>query len=289
MRSSHIAHPEVLARADRLFGMSFELLQETQNSLTALSILARGTAITMLTDEWTNNPLRAAAAAHARRVAYALWTEQAASLRAQAQEYGITAADVAEAARGTASHFGGKACAGKNSPAACLASALANRGRANGNKATTCRNPDVLRLGEQIGSEVMGPERWKKYITTSAKHMNEADKPVPSLVSNQWTKERIGDERKGWMFHHITMTASRWTMKDKITYMLPGSTKENPLMHVESLQEAIEPTHDAAAEVSSGLPTNRFVSTTKKSMKCGVNWISIKIRVRSRNTQPHLN
>ena len=28
-------------------------------------------------------------------------------------------------------------------------------------------------------------------------------------------------------------------MTDQITYMLPGSTTENPLMHVESLQEAI--------------------------------------------------
>ena len=37
------------------------------------------------------------------------------------------------------------------------------------------------------------------------------------------------------------------------------------------------------------LPTNRFVSTTKTSMKCVVNWIPQRIRVRSRNTQPHLN
>ena len=37
------------------------------------------------------------------------------------------------------------------------------------------------------------------------------------------------------------------------------------------------------------LPTNRFVSTTKKSMKYVVNWIPLRIRVRSRNTQPHLN
>ena len=36
------------------------------------------------------------------------------------------------------------------------------------------------------------------------------------------------------------------------------------------------------------MPTNRFVSTTKKSMKCVVIWIPLKIRVRSRNTQPHL-
>jgi len=36
------------------------------------------------------------------------------------------------------------------------------------------------------------------------------------------------------------------------------------------------------------LPTNRFVCTTKKSMKYIVNWIPLRIRVRSRNTQPHL-
>ena len=34
---------------------------------------------------------------------------------------------------------------------------------------------------------------------------------------------------------------------------------------------------------------NRFVSTTKNSMKYVVNWIPLRIRVRSRNTQPHLN
>jgi len=38
------------------------------------------------------------------------------------------------------------------------------------------------------------------------------------------------------------------------------------------------------------LPTNCFVSTTvtKISMKCVVNWIPLRIRVRSRNAQPHL-
>ena len=36
------------------------------------------------------------------------------------------------------------------------------------------------------------------------------------------------------------------------------------------------------------LLTNRFVSTTKKSMKCNVKWIPLRIRIRSRNTQPHL-
>ena len=37
------------------------------------------------------------------------------------------------------------------------------------------------------------------------------------------------------------------------------------------------------------LPTNRFVSTTTVSMKCVVNWIPLRIGVRLRNTQHHLN
>ena len=37
------------------------------------------------------------------------------------------------------------------------------------------------------------------------------------------------------------------------------------------------------------LPTNRFVSTTTKSMKCVVNYLPLRIRVCSRNTQPYLN
>jgi len=36
------------------------------------------------------------------------------------------------------------------------------------------------------------------------------------------------------------------------------------------------------------LPTNPFVSTTKKLKKWIVNWIPLRICVRSRNTQPHL-
>ena len=160
-----------------------------------------------------------------------------AEVQAQAQEYGISTAEVTAAARGTIVLF--------SQPAVLLAASLASRGRTNSNKGTTGRNPDVLRLGEQIGSEVMGPEQCKKHITTSAKHMNEADKPVSAQVSHRWTKERIEDERKGWVFHHITMTAARWTMTDQITYMLPGSTTENPLMHVASLQEAISEAYSA--------------------------------------------
>ena len=35
------------------------------------------------------------------------------------------------------------------------------------------------------------------------------------------------------------------------------------------------------------LPTNCFVSITSNSMKCLVNWIPLRIRVRSRNTKSH--
>jgi len=76
--------------------------------------------------------------------------EGKAEVQAQAQEYGITAADDTAAARGTIFFF--------NQPKPTLAAALASRGRTNSNKVTQGRNPDVLRLGEQIGSEVMGPE-----------------------------------------------------------------------------------------------------------------------------------
>jgi len=69
--------------------------------------------------------------------------------------------------------------------------------------------------------------------------MNETDQPVDAIVSQEWTKERIVDERKGWVLHHIAMTAARWKMTDQITYILPGATTENPLIHVESLQVAI--------------------------------------------------
>jgi len=39
------------------------------------------------------------------------------------------------------------------------------------------------------------------------------------------------------------------------------------------------------------LPTNDFVSTTTNSMKCVVNWIPLRLRIRFRlkNTQPHLS
>jgi len=68
----------------------------------------------------------------------------AAEVQAQALEYGLTPAEVAEAARGTPGYF--------NLPAATAAAAL----HFNPNKALPFHNQDVLRLGEEIGSVVMG-------------------------------------------------------------------------------------------------------------------------------------
>jgi len=248
---SHIAHMEALLRADRFFGVSLLCLQQTEASFLAAFVLAGSTAVTfeLFSQEWLRNQVRVAAAQEGRRASAAASAARVAALgvfssktgrpdgmgmniaggaaevQAQALEYGLTPAEVAEAARGTNAFFHQRVVA--------LASALANWGKTNSNKATT--NPDALRLGEQVGLEVMGPERWKKYITTSAKRMDTADKPAPGPIAIQRASARPVDECKGWVFHHITMTASRWTMTDQITYTLPGSTKENPLTHVESL------------------------------------------------------
>ena len=181
---------EALLRADRFFGVSLFLLQTTQASFLAAFILAGSDVATfeLFTEEWSRHPLRVQGAQEARRMAgrasVAASNARAADLnivsevtgredglamniaggaakvQAQALEYGLTPAEVAQVARGTAGHFGGTATVGRNQPAATHAasSALLNRGKNNSNKATDVRNPDALRLGEQIGSEVMGPD-----------------------------------------------------------------------------------------------------------------------------------
>jgi len=68
----------------------------------------------------------------------------AASVQAQALEFGITPAEVAQAARGAPSAVG------------CAASALAGRGRPNPNKGPGGNNPDAVRLGMEISVAVMG-------------------------------------------------------------------------------------------------------------------------------------
>ena len=81
----------------------------------------------------------------------------AAELQAQALEYDLTPAEVAQAARGTAGYLSGIATAGKNMPAAIAAAAQLSRGQPNAKTgASQLKNPDAVRLGEEIGLSVMG-------------------------------------------------------------------------------------------------------------------------------------
>jgi len=68
---SHITHMEALARADRFFGVSLLLLQQTEASFLAAFILAGSAATTykLFTHEWLRNPARVAAAQEARSLA----------------------------------------------------------------------------------------------------------------------------------------------------------------------------------------------------------------------------
>ena len=88
----------------------------------------------------------------------------AAAVQAQVLDYAITSADVAQATRGTTGYFGGRASAGKTIPAAIAAAALLSRGVSNPNMACNVRNPDALRLGEEIGSVVTGQEQGRNTL-----------------------------------------------------------------------------------------------------------------------------
>jgi len=109
--------------------------------------------------------------------------------------------------------------------AATEASALATRGKSNPKKGTTTRNDAVLKLGEEIGSAVMGKKVWAQYITTSTKRMPPQDKPFTSTETNRSAKLRPRGERDRWVFHPAAETVSKWCMTDVITYRLPDHTE----------------------------------------------------------------
>ena len=88
-----------------------------------------------------------------------------AEVQAQALEYGLIPAEVAQAAHGTASYFGGIATAGKNMPAATAAAALLSRGAHNAKKrAHFVKNPDAAMLEpEKPLAECMWPRNIQTY------------------------------------------------------------------------------------------------------------------------------
>jgi len=163
---------------------------------------------------------------------------------------GISAADKVEADRSLATFV----VASQRSPAerrnlvaaATAAAALAARGMSNPNKGVQARNADALRLKEQVGSVVMGPENWARYITTSAKDTTKGDKPFTGMTTQRLAEARRSDEREGWVFHHAALSVSGWAITDEITYTLPGHTEANPRLHRESLQGAVSEAYHAS-------------------------------------------
>jgi len=130
--------------------------------------------------------------------------------------------------------------------AATAAAALAARGMSNPNMGVQARNAGALRLGEQVGSAVMGPKKWARYITTSAKDMTKGDKQLTATTTQQLAEARRSGEREGWVFHHAALSVTRWAMTDEITYTLPGHTEANPRLHRESLQAAVSEAYHAS-------------------------------------------
>jgi len=85
---SHIAHMEALLRADRFFGVSLLLLQQTQASFLAAFILASRAVIIfeLFTHKWLRNPEWVAAAQEARHLA---GRASAAASAARAEALGV--------------------------------------------------------------------------------------------------------------------------------------------------------------------------------------------------------
>ena len=163
-------------------------------------------------------------------------------VQAQALEYGVTPAQVVQAARGTAGYLGGIAAAGKNMPAGIAAAAQLSRGQPNAKTgASQLKNPDAVRLSEEIGLSVMGKVSCERYTTTSPKAMLKPQKTLPRLVSNQVAIAR--PSRAGWEFHHATRSGPTWTLEDNITFTMPGHSAENPAWYVESMRKAISETY----------------------------------------------
>jgi len=254
---SHIAHMETLLRVDRFFGVSLLLLQQTEVSFWVAFILAGSVATTfdLFTHEWSRNPVRVSAAQEARRLAgrasAAASAAQTSSLGAFSRMTGrpdgmgmniaggyqkvqkdAAPLDITAAHKIEADHF--LAAMGGSD-----ATALASRGKSIPNRGRTTRNEVVMKLGEEIGSSVMGQETWAQYITTSIKRMLPQDKPFPCNPTHQLAKTRSPGERDGWVLHHADVTVLRWCMTDMITYRLSDHTEENPQLRMETFQAAI--------------------------------------------------
>ena len=109
------------------------------------------------------------------------------------------------------------------------AAALVVRGQFNPNKGKS-RHDAALRLGDLVGSAVMGKQDWEEYIKTSAKRMPKHAKPFTGPQTRKQWHERPDGHREGWIFKPAVETVaaetvSRWSMTDEITYRLPNGTE----------------------------------------------------------------
>jgi len=283
---SHIAHMEALLRADRFFGVSLFLLQQTEASFLAAFILAGGVAtiFELFSHEWLRNPVRVAAAQEARRLAgIAGGRASAAASAAQGSSLGVFSSETGRP-DGLGMNLSGRyqkvqedaadlkisaanlvqADAWRRSVRANEAVALVSRGMFNPNCGVAARNAGALRLGEAIGSAVMGQENWAQYITTSAKNMLTNDKPFTSNNTKKVSMSRSTGEREGRVFHHADVSVPRWAMTDMITYRLPDHTEEYPKLHMETLQAAISESYHAKWERHS-----RMANKNKKDVDAG--------------------
>jgi len=123
------------------------------------------------------------------------------------------------------------------------ATSLACRGKSNPKKGTTTRNAAVLKLGDEIGSAVMGKTVWAEYIKTSTTRMPPQDRPFTSNETNLSAKKRPAGERDGWVFLPATKTVSGWCMTDVIKYRLPDHTE-----YKESFRDAISQAYHRSYE-----------------------------------------
>ena len=116
-------------------------------------------------------------------------------LQQDAANLKISVQDKVDSDRSNAAFFAGRASAAGGLGTA--AAALAARGKHNPNLGAPYRNAEMLRLGEETGSAVMGQENWAQYITTSANFMQPQDKPFPSKTTQHLAKLRWRARRMG--------------------------------------------------------------------------------------------
>jgi len=109
------------------------------------------------------------------------------------------------------------------------AAALLRRGQFNPSLGTS-RHAAALKLGDHVGSAVMGKKDWEEYIKTSPICMPPHAKPFSAPQTRRYMKKRPDGHREGWIFIRAVETVaaetvSRWSMTDDITYRLPDGTE----------------------------------------------------------------